>query len=441
MKFEDYLYIRPSLEETQIKINDLKQKFKNANTVDIQIDCINKFNDLRNHVDSMFTLASIRHTIDTLDPFYEEEQNFCDENSPKYTDLITDFFKEMVKSKFRKELEKEFGTYLFQKIEVSLKAFDPIIMEDLIEDNKLSTKYGKLIASCKIEFQGKMCNLSQLSAYFENPNDLIRQEAQKLYWQFFQEHEDEIDDIYDSMVKVRDRMAKKMGYKNYVQLAYYQLGRTDYDSELVKGYRQQIYESVVPLHQKLIEKQRKRLNKEHLYYYDLPLLYLDGNATPNKNKDELVKAAEEMYKEMSNETNEFFDFMLEHDLLDLEAKPGKEGGGYCTFIPDFKSPFIFSNFNGTSGDVDVLTHEAGHAFQVYQSRNITIPEYLWPTYEACEIHSMSMEFFAWPWMDKFFDKQCNKYRFSHLESAIEFLPYGFERSNGHKNLNLRIKAA
>ena len=131
-----------------------------------------------------------------------------------------------------------------------------------------------------------------------------------------------------------------------------------------------------------------------------------------------------MYEDLSKETGEFFKFMQENHLMDLVAKKGKAGGGYCTFIEDYKAPFIFSNFNGTSGDIDVLTHEAGHAFQVYSSRHFEIPEYYWPTYEACEIHSMSMEFFTWPWMDLFFKEDTDKYKFSHLSDALLFLPYG-----------------
>jgi len=131
-----------------------------------------------------------------------------------------------------------------------------------------------------------------------------------------------------------------------------------------------------------------------------------------------------MYHELSTETGEFFNFMLDNELMDLVAKKGKAPGGYCTYISDFKSPYIFSNFNGTSGDIDVLTHEAGHAFQVYMSRNYEIPEYNWPTYEACEIHSMSMEFFTWPWMNLFFEEQTDKYKYAHLGGAVLFLPYG-----------------
>ena len=95
-----------------------------------------------------------------------------------------------------------------------------------------------------------------------------------------------------------------------------------------------------------------------------------------------------------------------------------------TYFPKYKAPFIFSNFNGTSADVDVLTHEFGHAFQGYMSRNISIPDYRSPTLEACEMHSMSMEFLTYPWMELFFGENAEKYRYSHLVDAICFIPYG-----------------
>jgi M3 family oligoendopeptidase len=131
-----------------------------------------------------------------------------------------------------------------------------------------------------------------------------------------------------------------------------------------------------------------------------------------------------MYAELSSETDEFFQYMNDNGLMDLVSKSGKQSGGYCTYISKYQSPFIFSNFVGTSHDIDVLTHEAGHAFQVYSSRQMSVPEYNIPTYEAAEIHSMSMEFFTWPWMELFFEEDTEKYKFSHLSSALKFIPYG-----------------
>lgn len=219
-------------------------------------------------------------------------------------------------------------------------------------------------------------------------------------------------------------MAKTLGFKNYVEMGYKRLNRSDYDSNKVANYRKQVYEDLVPLVAELKDRQRKRLNLKELKYYDESLEYLTGNATPKGDPDWIVENGKKMYKELSKETDEFFTFMVERELLDLVSKKGKMAGGYCTILPDYKSPFIFSNFNGTSGDIDVLTHEAGHAFQSYLSMDFELPEYGFPTYEACEIHSMSMEFITWPWMELFFQDEVDKYKFSHLAGAINFIPYG-----------------
>ena len=219
-------------------------------------------------------------------------------------------------------------------------------------------------------------------------------------------------------------MALKLGYENFIELGYKSLTRTDYNAEDVKGYREQIYTDLVPLTNKLFKEQAKRLKIRNPQAYDYNIMFLSGNATPKGDRDYLVDKASKMYAELSPETDAFFTFMKENELLDLETRQGKAGGGYMTYFPDYKAPFIFSNFNGTSGDVDVLTHEVGHAFQGYMSRYISCPDYHMPTAEACEIHSMSMEFIAHPWMEYFFNEEADKYRYSHTVDALTFIPYG-----------------
>ncbi|MCY0530083.1 M3 family oligoendopeptidase, partial [Klebsiella pneumoniae] len=252
----------------------------------------------------------------------------------------------------------------------------------------------------------------------------VRKAASAATTTFFESKEADFDRVYDELVKVRTEIAHKLGFKDYVEYGYLKMNRFDYNRDMVKVYREEILKHIVPIVQNLRQRQANRLQVPSLKHYDLNLEFLDGNAVPQGDPDFIVSQAQDMYRELSAETGEFFDFMIEHELLDLVAKPGKNSGGYCTYIPDFKSPFIFSNFNGTSGDIDVLTHEAGHAFQVYRSRWIQSPEVVWPTYETCEIHSMSMEFMTWPWMDRFFKEQVDKYKFTHLASALLFLPYG-----------------
>ncbi|HHU55387.1 MAG TPA: M3 family oligoendopeptidase [Acholeplasmataceae bacterium] len=424
MKFSDYKYERPDFTKVKDDLTALIEKFKNSSSSEEQIKAFDEINKIRNYINTMATLVSIRNSINTTDEFYEKEKEFFDETLPTYQGVINEVYKALNESKFKNDLENKYGKYLFDKIEVELKTFKPEIIEDLINENKLSTKYDKLMASAKIEFEGGIRNLSQMTPFMESPDRKIREAAQLKVAEFLAQHESEIDEIYDELVKVRTQMAHKLGYENYIDLGYARLGRTDYNSEMVANYRKQVYEDLVPIAQKLIKRQKERLGIEDFKYYDLNLKFLSGNAKPIGDKDYLVAQAQKMYSEMSPQTKEFFEYMVERELLDLEAKEGKRGGGYCTFISDYESPFIFSNFNGTSGDVDVLTHEAGHAFQTYMSRGFDIPEYLFPTLEACEIHSMSMEFFAWPWMELFFGDSKDKYLFTHLSEAVLFVPYG-----------------
>ncbi|MFA6627758.1 MAG: M3 family oligoendopeptidase, partial [Bacilli bacterium] len=398
MKFNEYCYIRPNVEDIKTKVETLITRFENSSSVEEQFACYDELRVIFNTVDTMGNLAFIRHSINTNDEFYEKEQSFFDEKGPLFQEMGNHINQMIINSQFRPDLEARYGKYLFEKIELQLKTFKPEIIDDLVQENKLVTKYSKILASAKIDFEGGIRNLSQMTAFTQSSNRDVRRRSQLVVAGFLSENEEELDLIYDELVHIRANMAKKLGFNNYVELGYARLGRTDYGPEEVANYRKQVLKDIVPVCQKLIKRQQERLGLDDFKYYDLNLKFLSGNAKPIGDRDYLVDQAQHMYGEMSKETKEFFDFMVEHELLDLEAKPGKQGGGYCTFIFDYKSPFIFSNFNGTSGDIDVLTHEAGHAFQVFQSRNFDIPEYMWPTYEACEIHSMSMEFFAWPWM-------------------------------------------
>ena len=424
MKFETFEYKRPVLDEVKESFTQTLNTFMEAENAEIQGQAMNEINTLRNSVNSMFALCSIRHSVDTTDSFYKTEMDYVDEVGPELEDLESQFYQVLVSSPFRNELEAKYGSQLFALADAQLKTFSPEIIPLLQQENRLTTQYSQLIASAKIEFEGEERTLAQLHPFTESPDRNIRKGASQAYFGFFEKNEKQLDDIFDQLVKVRHEMALKLGYKNFVELGYYRMARTDYNAENVANYRKQIKESVVPLVSKLMKRQANRLNLDHLTYYDEAFEFQTGNAVPKGDADWIIENGRKMYSELSPETAEFFEFMIENNLMDLVAKKGKEGGGYCSFIEDMQAPFIFSNFNGTSGDIDVLTHEAGHAFQVYSSRSFTVPEYYWPTYEAAEIHSMSMEFLTWPWMELFFKEDTDKYKFSHLSGALTFLPYG-----------------
>ncbi len=424
MKFNEYQYERPDFEKLGVQFEELLTKFKSASSLEEQESAMVEINKLRSHYDTMENIMYVRHTIDTNDEFYKAEQEYFDEIGPHYKELVTKLYQAVVDSPYRSQLEEKWGKQFFALADLSLKTFSPEIIEDLQQENKLVSEYTKLLASAKIPFEGEERNLPQLGPFQISTDRDMRRRAHEARYSFFTEHEEQLDQIFDQLVKVRTQIAHKLGYKNYVELGYARMSRTDYNAEMVANFRKQVKEHIVPVASELKERQAKRIGVDQLKYYDDGFSYKTGNATPKGDAEFIIAGGVQMYSELSPETKEFFDFMAENELMDLVSKKGKAGGGYCTYIDQYGAPFIFSNFNGTSGDIDVLTHEAGHAFQVYQSRGYEIPEYHWPTYEACEIHSMSMEFFTWPWMELFFKEDTEKYRFSHLASGLLFIPYG-----------------
>lgn len=424
MKFSEYTYTRPDYAAIKAEMTALTQQLEQAASAEEAIQLVKDITAIHSTIDTQANLWSIRHSIDMNDAFYNEETKFWNEYSPLFSELSTDYYRVVVKSPYREALSELLPETFFMLAENQLKTFSSKAIPLFQKENELVDQYNSLIASAKINFQDKTLNLSQMGPYSQATDRQTRFEANQAINHFFETNEAEFDRIYDDLVKVRNEIAKTLGFKDYVEYGYAMMNRFDYNRDMVKVYREEILKHVVPAVEKLRKRQARRLQIEDLKYYDINLNFLDGNAKPQGDSDFIVNQAQKMYHELSDETGEFFDFMLEHQLLDLLAKEGKDSGGYCTYIADYQSPFIFANFNGTSADIDVLTHEAGHAFQVFRSRWIPSQEVIWPTYESCEIHSMSMEFITWPWMKNFFSNQVDKYKFTHLSNALIFLPYG-----------------
>lgn len=423
MKFSDYPFVIPDIEKIQKQLTKYIGDFKNAKDANAASRVMRK---IASYIDDFVTdavIISVKFSQDSRNEEYVKAQEYVDHHFPYLSALLNEYNKLLVATPFRAELEKKWGSYLFAMIENQLKIFDPAIIELLQKESLLTNEYSKLIAGAQIKFDGEVYNIPQMGKFTQHKDRDIRKRASAAVVKFFEKNDAELGRIYHELVQVRHAMALKLGYKNYIELGYLKLGRLDYTAKEVADYRAQIYREVVPLAHKLYRTSLRRAGIKTPRYYDLNQDFSDGNPVPLGNSEYLVKAATKMYDELSPETGEFFRFMVEKELLDLDARPGKRGGGYMTYFPRYQAPFIFANFNGTAGDVDTLTHEVGHAYQGYESRHIKVGEYRQPTLEACEIHSMSMEFFAWPWMESFFD-DADKYRLSHLEGTIKFLPYG-----------------
>lgn len=425
MKFSEMPYQRPDLDSVKSQIADLTERllkasdYGTAKTVFLEKDTLDR------HVSTLEGLASIRHTIDTRDTFYDEEVKFWNSAKPQITEYNQKWFNTLLTSPFRSEFEKEFGTVTFLNAEIEMKTFTPEIMDDLAAESDLVNEYSKLIASAQIPFEGKTYTLSQLTPFKNDLDDARRLAAWKAEGNWYKEHQPKLDEIYDKLVHLRDKMGRTLGYENYTQLGYYRMMRNCYTKEDVEKFRSAVRKYLVPVANNIYIAQAKRLGKEYpMSFADNVLKFRDGNPKPVGTADDILAAGKKFYDELSPETSEFFQTMLDMELMDVLSTEGKAGGGYCDVLADYEVPFIFANFNGTQGDVEVITHEAGHAFAGYLNRKRVPMATTWPSLEACEVHSMSMEFFAEPWAENFFGKDTKKFLYSHLSGALTFIPYG-----------------
>lgn len=425
MKFSQMPYTRPDKDAVLAALADFTaqlnaaQSFAEADRVFIAED------RYAADMESEFTLASIRHSIDTRDEFYDAEADYADETLPLLQEGVMAWNTALTKSPFRAELEAKYGDLLFRNTELALKTFSPAIVEDMQKENALTTAYNKLVASAQIAFENGTYTAAQMEPFLHDADDARRRAAWEAVGQWFGGVGEELDRLYDELVQLRDAMGRKLGFGDYIGLGYARMTRNCYDRSDIERFREAVQKYVVPLADRLYREQAKRLGKSYpLDHADCALEFRSGNPVPAGSSEDILAAGRKFYHELSAETGVFIDHMLENELMDVLAKPGKEAGGYCTEIARYKTPFIFANFNGTQHDVEVVTHEAGHAFQVWTARDIVPASYHWPSMEACEVHSMSMEFFAWPWAEDFFGPDARKFRYSHLAAALTFIPYG-----------------
>ena len=425
IKFKDMPYQRPDLDKTKETVADLTERLSAAQSYEAAREVFLEHERLMREIMTLDQLSYIRHSIDTRDEFYTAERDFWDESMPELQASENRWTKAMLASPFRADFTAEYGELMFINAEIEERSFSEAIIGELQQENKLVTEHGKLIASAQIPFEGGTYTLSQLTPFKNDANDERRLAAWKAEGTWYKEHQADLDRIYDEMVHLRDAMGKKLGHDGYIPLGYDRMQRNCYGKEDIEHFREAVVKYVVPLCDDIYRAQAERLGFEYpLSFSDAQLMFRSGNPKPQGTPDDILAQGKRFYDELSPETSEFFRTMLDCELMDVLSTEGKEGGGYCTDLSLYEVPFIFANFNGTQGDVEVITHEAGHAFECYLNCGRTPASYTWPTSEACEVHSMSMEFFAWPWCEGFFGPDTRKYLYSHLSGAVTFIPYG-----------------
>ena len=427
MKFSEMTYTRPDLQKVLTECADCAEKIRRADTPEKLVELYREENKIMDHYRTAAILAEIHYTQDTRDPFWSAEQDWFDSNGPAVANADVLIAKAILENPHADVLEKTFGSRVLPTLKNKVLSMDERVLELQKEENALSSAYQKLYGAALVELDGKQLTIPQLTLYKESTDPAVRRKAYEAEASYFDAHRAEFDEIYDKMIKNRNEQAHILGYHDYSELSYVRMNRIGYGPREVAAFREEVVEQMVPMLEKLMELRNRRTGIEHPMFWDSTFYFADGNPVPHGSYEELMAGARTMYHELSPETAEFIDFMQDNEMFDVLSRPGKMGGGYEEIIPDYKAPFIFANWNGTSGDVDVLTHEAGHAFESYLAAKdpSDIPgELQCPGMESAEIHSMSMEFLTEPWHHLFFKEDTAKYELYHTEDSFFFLPYG-----------------
>ena len=424
MKFSEMPYERIDFDKLKEEFAGLEQDLSNASTGDEAFRVHERFYKVFNHVMSESQIAMIHSDIDMSDEKWLAEQQFFDEHMPIFENLVVSYKKKLYESPYRGVLEEKIGKVAFKNIELAMKAVDEKLIPLMQEENKLQTDYNKLLSSARIDWNGEQLNLSLMNPYLHSADRTVRKEAWEKYSAFFVEHQEERDDFYDKLVKNRTKQGQLMGYENYLPLGYARMNRNSYTRSDIQSFREQVKKDFVPFAEKIHEARCERLGLTKLSYIDEGVSFTNGNPSVVGTPAEILENGRKMYRELSPETGRFMDFMCDNELFDVLGRKNKKTGGYMTMIPDYKAPYIFANFNGTSGDADVITHECGHAFQGYITADDPILEHNDITMETAETHSMSMEFFTEPWMNLLFGARAKDYVRMHFEDSVVFIPYG-----------------
>jgi M3 family oligoendopeptidase len=385
---------------------------------------VSRWDALKRETDTWSSLVELHSAQDTADAAYKAERTRCDELTTAWRVHDLSIQRALVESTHRAALEQRMGKYVFQRWECDVAAFAPEIAEDTVREQALCTAYQELTGGAEVELNGERLTLSQLRRFEVSPERATRREAVEARWAWSEQHGDELDRIYDELVHLRHGMAKKLGYGSYTDLIYKIRQRTDYGQADVASWRDEVRRHVVPVAAKIQAARAQRLGLPSLKVWDEGIYDDQPNPAPQGDGAWMIAQARTMFDAMDPDLGAFYRLMADQGYMDLESRQGKAGGGFCTSFQKTGMPFIFANFNSTAGDASVFTHEMGHAFQSWSSRDVPLHNLVWPTYDAAEIHSMSLEYLTWPWMNLFFGDQADRFRKMHMEDDMLFLPYG-----------------
>ncbi len=417
-KFSSLPYTRPDFEAVQQALNALAQEAKAAPDYAALRDVIRRRDELQGETGFQSELAFIRCYLDSSDPYYAQEMQACSQGAALLDEapLLTAILASPFAPQLDDELGKNYRLLLADNLKLSAKG-----QELRAECSQLENRYQQLKATLRISFDGKSLSEGQMTSYLQSPDREVRRSARLALHAAYAEKKDDFAQILDRLVEKRIALAKANGFESYMDFANLGMGRRDFGQKELLAFCEQVKEELVPLRVKLCRIQAERLGVDRLCSWDVSIAFPDGNPKPVGDGPVLLERGKEMYDKLDPEIGPLYRAMADNGYIDVTSSPNKIANmGFCTLLAPLKMPYVFGNCTGSPSDTTVLTHEVGHAYQVWLCmKGWSVPEYYSMPNDVVEIPSKTMEQFTSPFAELFFGKDGEKFRIYHMGSVVD----------------------
>ncbi|MFQ6117476.1 MAG: M3 family oligoendopeptidase, partial [Candidatus Bipolaricaulia bacterium] len=383
------------------------------------------WSELEAALDEEGAVRYIRMTCQTDDPERERAYlEFIEEIEPRIKPRLQRLRERYVKSPARGELPP-FYHVLDRSIANRVELFREENVPLETEEARLAQRYQKIAGAMTVQFQGEEQTLQQMARYLEEPGRKIRREAWELAEERRLQDREELDEIYDELLALRERIAHNAGFPDYREYAFRARERFDYTPEDCGRFHQAVEEQVVPLLRELQRGRQGELGLDTLRPWDLQVDPKNRPPLrPFREAAELTEGCGEIFQRVGSQLGRSFRRLEELGLLDLESRKGKAPGAYSATLAEKRLPFIFANSVGRDGDLRTMLHESGHAFHSLAAREQPLLFYRHAPLEFVEVASMGMELLGGEHLDVFYSgEDALRSRREHLEGIVRLLPW------------------
>ena len=384
-------------------------------------ELIDKFNEIRDHYLTLYWISYIGYLKNIKDPKYLNTEGIMSKYGSIIDNLVNEYFKCLVNYQYKDELINYIGKRNYEIASNQSIIVSNDISNLKINERQLCMEYRKTLMSLKFMFNDKEMNLLGLSSYYNVNDEKLRKSSYDKKYEILESLEEELDIIFDKLVKIRTEIASKLKFNSYTDLCFVKMNRIGYTYADLDLLKENVRKYIVPILNTLKEYQKERLNVSNINYYNKNYLFNDGNAQVKISLEEITSNISKILHKYNDKVGLMFDTMLKEGLIDLENRENKSNGGVTTYLPDYKMPTFIKKYMNLEANVTSIFHETGHSIQLYLSRNLLFHENRWPTFDICEIHSTSLEFLMYPFLNMFSKEDENKYKIRHLTSVVSLI--------------------